>query len=261
MTISSTAQTRVQYDEIAHLYDAQPYREKKVDPHLLAFLRQQPAGTPSSPAILDLCCGTGNQLVANRSLLPQARLVGLDLSYEMLAQATRKAQDILWVQADSSRPPFLDQRFDFISNQFAFHHVRDKEAMLTAMFRLLRPGGQFVMINLAPHEMPGWIHYRYFPTALTRDLQDFMPHDVIVAMLRQIGFVNVTWTLDHTTTEQDLQQFLDIVCRRDTCSQLLTISDQEYQAGLQQIRNELRQGHRMVPTEDCLLTVCAEKPL
>lgn len=104
MTMSSTAQTRVQYDQIAHLYDAQPYREKKVDPHLLTFLRQQPADTPSSLVILDLCCGTGNQLVANRSLLPQARLVGLDLSYEMLAQAHRKAQDILWVQADSSRP-------------------------------------------------------------------------------------------------------------------------------------------------------------
>ena len=43
---------RVNYDEIAHLYDSQPYREKEVDPDLLAFLSERPAGSVSSLSIL-----------------------------------------------------------------------------------------------------------------------------------------------------------------------------------------------------------------
>lgn len=73
---------QVNYDAIAHLYDTQPYRDKQPDP-ALRDLRQ------SSPpkAILDMCCGTGNQLIANRPHLPGALMVGLDFSHGMLRQA------------------------------------------------------------------------------------------------------------------------------------------------------------------------------
>ena len=65
---------RVNYDTIAHLYDTQPYRAKTVDPELVAFLEQ--CGPAETLSILDVGCGTGNQLVANRAMLPHARLVG-----------------------------------------------------------------------------------------------------------------------------------------------------------------------------------------
>jgi ubiquinone/menaquinone biosynthesis C-methylase UbiE len=253
-------QTRVQYDQIAHLYDAQPYRQKEVDPQVLAFLQEHPAVDRSCLAILDLGCGTGNQLVANRSALPQARLVGLDLSYGMLMQARRKSQGILWVQADSSHPPFLEACFDVLTNQYAFHHVHDKRAMLTAVWHLLRAGGRLVLTNLAPHEMGGWIYYRYFPAAHSVDLRDFLAPDAAVSLLQQIGFRQVRCTRQQTNTMQDLQEFWETVQRRDTCSQLLTIPEQEYRAGLRQIEADLRQGCREVPTEVCILTICAQKP-
>lgn len=34
----STPRFRVDYNQIAHLYDQQPYRQKEVDPHLLTLL-------------------------------------------------------------------------------------------------------------------------------------------------------------------------------------------------------------------------------
>ena len=113
---------RTNYDEIAHLYDAQSVRQKDADLNLAAYLRQNPDKRVSL-AVLDMGCGTGWQQAANGTLLPDARLVGLDLFLGMLRQAQLKNSDLFWVQADNSQPPFPDNSFDYISNQFSFHHV------------------------------------------------------------------------------------------------------------------------------------------
>ena len=62
--------SRVNYDTIAHLYDTQPYRAKTIDPELLTLLGQRESAETLS--ILDIGCGTGNQLVANRAVVPHA---------------------------------------------------------------------------------------------------------------------------------------------------------------------------------------------
>jgi hypothetical protein len=69
------ARSRVNYDVIAHLYDGQPYRRKTVDPELVTFIAQH--ASPDRLSLLDVACGTGSQLVANRPIVPDARLVGL----------------------------------------------------------------------------------------------------------------------------------------------------------------------------------------
>src|SRR5437667_11358167 len=98
-----TPSARVNYDRIAHLYDAQPYRAKSVDPELLAFISQRTS--PDTLATLDIGCGTGNQLVANHAVVPEARLIGVDRSFGMLRQAQPKAPGIGWVQADGAMLP------------------------------------------------------------------------------------------------------------------------------------------------------------
>jgi 2-polyprenyl-3-methyl-5-hydroxy-6-metoxy-1,4-benzoquinol methylase len=59
---------RVHYDAIAHLYDRQPYRGKTVDPELLAFVAQR--APVAALSILDVGCGTGNQVEARHSSSP-----------------------------------------------------------------------------------------------------------------------------------------------------------------------------------------------
>ena len=80
--------SRVDYDAIAHLYDGQPYRGKTVDPELVTFMTQR--ASSDNLSLLDIACGTGSQLVANRSIVPDARMVGLDRSLGMLRQAGPK---------------------------------------------------------------------------------------------------------------------------------------------------------------------------
>ena len=91
--------SRVDYDAIAPLYDSQPHREKSPDPALAAFLAVRSA--PGTALLLDIACGTGNQLVANRAIAPSARMVGLDGSFSMLRQARVKSAVIGWVHGDS----------------------------------------------------------------------------------------------------------------------------------------------------------------
>ncbi len=258
----SRVRARVDYDLIAHQYDRQPYRQKQVDPNLPPFLaqRQQPL---SALSLLDMGCGTGSQLAAHRPLVPGADLVGLDLFQGMLRQALPKSNQIHWVQGDNAAPPFPDCSFDFISNQFSFHHVRDQRAMIQAVFRLLRPNGRFVMANICPRRMPEWIYYHYFPDAYAVDLQDFMPLPDLAALLQLVGFVDVQ--LDFTDIDEslDLREFLASIHDRQHCSQLIAMSDTQFRSGVQRIVQDIEAaGGEPVfgPSRVCLMNLRADKP-
>ena len=139
---------RVDYDWIATRYDADRYRGKTVDPDLVTYLERRSGSRVDRVAVLDVGCGTGNQLVADCACLPRLHLVGLDLFYGMLREAAGKAAHIDWAQGDGARLPFAGGSFDYVTNQFSFHHVQDKASMLRDVFRVLRPGGRFVIPNL-----------------------------------------------------------------------------------------------------------------
>src|SRR4029077_5431017 len=156
----------------------------------------------------DIACGTGNQLIANRALAPDARMVGVDGSFGMLRQARRKAPDIGWVRAHAAALPLQRDSFDFISCQYAFHHFRHKAEMLREAFRVLRPVGRLTIHHPSPQDMPDWIYYAYFPEGRDRDLEDFWPPERLEAETRAAGFAAVNATRDHVRSDHDLADFL-----------------------------------------------------
>jgi ubiquinone/menaquinone biosynthesis C-methylase UbiE len=251
---------RVDYDAIAEVYDSQPYREKSADPELAAFIAARASSARLS--LLDIACGTGNQLEANRTIVPHARMVGLDGSLGMLRQARPKAPEIAWVQADGAALPFQSESFDFISCQYAFHHLRGKAGTLWGALRVLRAGGRLVLYNLCPQECEDWLYYCYFPEALGRDLADFWAPPAIVARMKALGYVNVTAERRHLHFQHALSALLEVVRRRDTNSQLMAISDAAYEAGLRRIEWELtdpRTPDRR-PDHLCFATIRGDKP-
>ena len=79
----------VDYDAVAPIYDNSPFRQKQPDPALISFLAERPAGPER---VLDVGCGTGNQLVADlaiRELAERGQLVGLDPFAGMLREVFR----------------------------------------------------------------------------------------------------------------------------------------------------------------------------
>src|SRR5271165_2197841 len=151
------ARTRVDYDAIASLYDSQPYRARSVDPQLRAVV----AEGPGALTVLDVACGTGNQLIANRAAWPSILFVGLDRSLGMLEQARKKAPDIAWIAGDAAALPCDAASFDMVCCQFAFHHIDDELGMLRETVRVLRPGGRFTLHNICPQQSTGWLYYEY----------------------------------------------------------------------------------------------------
>jgi ubiquinone/menaquinone biosynthesis C-methylase UbiE len=256
----STGSQRADYDAIAPLYDSGPGRSRAVDPELLAFIERRASSDGLS--ILDIGCGTGNQLVANRTAVPHATMVGLDRSLGMLRQAWPKSPDIAWLQADAAALPFPALSFDFISCQFAFHHFQAKAGMLRDTFRILRPRGRFVLRNLCPQESSDWLYYEYFPEAQVTDLRDFWPPEAVSSVMEAIGFTEATVKYEHLHFQQNLSTWIEIVRRRDTCSQLLAIPDTAYEAGVRRLEREVDEGTAPQVRADhlCLLTISGEKP-
>jgi ubiquinone/menaquinone biosynthesis C-methylase UbiE len=255
----ATPQHRVDYDAIAPLYDAQPYRAREPDAELLAFMAER---NLAAPAVLDLACGTGNQLIANRGQISGAELLGLDRSAGMLRQARRKAEDISWVCGDSAALPFARGSFDFVSCQFAFHHFGDKIGALRAVLSVLRAAGRFVLHNMCPQLSQGWLCYEYFPAARERDLADFWPPEMIVESMNAQGFVAVRVSYRHLAYEQNMESWLKTLRRRDTCSQLLAIPEAAYQAGITRLAHELANPLFPPARTDrlCLVTIRGEAP-
>lgn len=249
---------RVDYDLIAHMYD-EPGRNYDADPQLFEFLAQKDI---QKPHILDLGCGTGKQLAADQEEFPELQMVGLDLFHGMLVQAYKSCKAITWIQGDSTNPPFGNNRFDYITNQFSYHHVQNKPRLIAETYRILKPGGRFVITNLDPWFMAGWIVYQYFQASWERDLSDFLPADEIVFQMEQVGFSNIQVKRDHRRTDENLSEFLRYASQRHRTSQLIAIQDHEYEAGIERLKELVVKFGKefQVSSEICLVRIIGDKP-
>jgi len=248
---------RVNYDLIAHLYD-EPGRNYDADSNLIDLLQQT---SNSQVRILDMGCGTGKQLAANHKLFPELQTIGLDLFHGMLLQAQKRCNKIIWIQGDNTKLPFKNDSFDYVTNQFSYHHLQNKLRLFAETYRILKPGGQFVITNLDPWSMAGWIVYQYFPASWERDLSDFLPADEIVFRMEHVGFSSIQVKRDHKRTEENISEFLGYASQRHRTSQLITIQDHEYEEGIVKLKDDIvKLGNEFrVSSEKCLVWVSGDK--
>jgi len=253
---------RVDYDLIAHHYD-EPLRDHTVDSHLIRFLEAADDETAATLRVLDVGCGTGRQLSANRLRLPHVSMVGVDRFQAMLRIASSRCPDVRWLQADGAALALASQTCDYVTSQFAYPHVRNTRRLVAEIFRVLRPGGRFVMTNIDPWSMPGWSIYRYFPEALALDREDFVPVDTFVALLQESGFRDVRTTRHSLPAEERLGDFLAFATERHRASQLMAISDAAYAAGLERLQaaaRDIPEGSATFISEFVLVTIAADRP-
>ena len=253
---------RTNYDEIAHLYD-EPSRDHQVDAHLLAFLDANSSIARSEVRILDVGCGTGKQLDANRTMFPDIYMVGLDRFRGMLEIARKRCPSVMWIHGDGTELPFASASFDYACNQFSYPHVRNKEELLTELFRVLKTGGRFVMTNIDPWSMTGWCIYRYFPEALELDRRDFVPVERFVDLMERAGFRDVQIERSRIEKRESLREFLAYASERQKASQFMAISDAAYRSGIRRLTEEASNvgaQDRPVESEVVLVAVIGDKP-
>jgi ubiquinone/menaquinone biosynthesis C-methylase UbiE len=253
---------RVNYDLIASLYD-EPGRDHEVDPDLLDFLFQRRNSSTAGLRILDVGCGTGKQLAANRRRFPEMNLLGVDLFAGMLHIARQRAPRVAWVQGDAASLPLPAVSIDYATNQFSYTHIQHKDDFLHEIYRVLKPGGRFVIRHIDPYSMPDWILYQFFPASRDLDFRDSIPAKTFKHELQSIGFVRIQVDRQSQDGPQHLGEFLEYASARHRTSQLIAIPDEEYQAGIRQLRAEveIKGPEAVVHSQFCLISILADKPV
>jgi tocopherol O-methyltransferase len=125
------------------------------------------------PQILDVGCGIGGSSLYLAQKF-NAQATGITLSPVQASRATQRAQEaglgteVQFQVADALDMPFADNSFDLVWSMESGEHMPDKEKFLQECYRVLKPGGTFLMAT--------WCHRPITPATgeLTADEQQHL---------------------------------------------------------------------------------------
>lgn len=166
--------------------------------------------------VLDVATGTGDFAMEALTLSP-AQVIGVDISEGMLTVGKEKMKargvdhiiDLRY--GDSENLPFEENKFDAVIVAFGVRNFENLERGLTEMHRVLKPGGQAVILEFSkPRAFPFKHLYNFYfkfvlpkigrlisrdPAAYTylpESVQAFPDGDNFVTLLKRIGFNQTT---------------------------------------------------------------------
>lgn len=141
--------------------------------------------------VLEVAIGTGRNLPFYPAGV--GRVVGIDLSRGMLAQARRKAREldrpVALAQMDAQRLAFAAASFDTVTVSLALCTVPDPERTLRELARVCRPDGHLVLLEHVRSPVPplAWLQGLLTPLQV-RALGCHLDRTT-VETLRRLGFV------------------------------------------------------------------------
>jgi malonyl-CoA O-methyltransferase len=104
--------------------------------------------------IVDMGCGTGEMSARLQARYPEAAVIALDLSMEMLQYA--KHESNLSICSDAGCMPLRDQSVDLVFANFLFPWHADVKHLLKEWRRILRPDGIVMFTALGPDTLKEW---------------------------------------------------------------------------------------------------------
>jgi len=186
------------YDKTSRLYPVPGYPQRAQRIRTVKALGLRPGGS-----VVDVACGTGlNFSLIEQAIGPEGRIVGVDLTDAMLAQAQQRIEANGWrnvclVQADAARFDFPSE-VDAIVSTYALSHVPECRDVIARGADALSDGGRFVVLDLkAPDHPPRWL--ADLGVALARHfgaIDEWVarrPWDVLRSAMEE-ELVDVSWT-------------------------------------------------------------------
>ena len=204
---------RSMFDGIAHRYDLMNTLMTLGQHQAVRRVAARLAQPPRNGLALDLATGTGDFAAALQEIEPTCRVVGVDFALEMMRLGQTKYRGrVAFAAGDMLRLPLPNNQFDCLVNGFVLRNVSDVRVAFAEMFRVLKPGGRAVSLEITEprtpvwrnvfalyfdHAMPrigGWLSgrpdaYRYLP----QSVHDFLAPEAVVDLMREIGFRDVSF--------------------------------------------------------------------
>ncbi len=163
--------------------------------------------------VLDLCCGTGDVLLALEDRGGRA-VLGSDFCHPMLVEANRKiaAQHFRTplFEADALALPLADGSLDLITIAFGFRNLANYENGMKELLRVLKPGGVAAILEFSKPTNPVFAGlYGFFSGTVlpwigglisgSREAYSYLPEsigkfpgaDELAAQMRRAGFSHV----------------------------------------------------------------------
>jgi trans-aconitate 2-methyltransferase len=175
--------------------------------------------------LMDAGCGTARLTAELLQSLPRGRVVGVDLSQNMLAGARQYLTSdfggkFLLVAADLQALPF-GRVFDGIFSTAAFHWVLDHGRLFQSLYRALRPGGwlhaqcgggpNLARLRIRTNELAATTRYAPYFIGF-REPWTFNDAETAAALLQRAGFTEVETSLEPALTVlEDLPKYSEFV--------------------------------------------------
>ena len=167
----------LQYNDDASNKLLDAYRTPDVQTQRREFLQFVRSGP--GKRILDVGSGPGFLTSAMADAVgPSGRVCGIDISDLMLDLAKTHCAHQAWVefhQAEATRLPFPEQHFDVVVSMQVLEYVIDIRTALSELYRVLRPGGQVVIMDT---DWDSLVWYSATPERANRILADWSSHVV-----------------------------------------------------------------------------------
>jgi ubiquinone/menaquinone biosynthesis C-methylase UbiE len=178
------------YDFTANLYYLFGFREMAYRRQAVQALHPEPGAT-----VVEIGCGTGLGFpLLQRAIGPSGRIIGVDLTDAMLAEAARRVRGHRWTNVELAHSDALTFDFppgvDGIISMFALSLVPECGEVIDRGCAALAPGGRWVVLDLKlPDYLPRWLVPAIMPIvrpfAVTDELVARRPWDAIWRAMRR----------------------------------------------------------------------------
>src|SRR6202051_2382068 len=108
-------------------------------------------------SVLDVACGPG---ILSAAIAKTARqVVAFDLTPQMLKKAAQRCSEagvdnVTFREGNAAELPFADAAFDAVVTRLSVPHFDRPSRVIEEIFRVLRPGGSFVIADVISSEVP-----------------------------------------------------------------------------------------------------------
>jgi len=159
----------------------------------LAFAEVQPG-----QSVLDIGSGAGiDCFIAAERVGPGGRVIGLDMTPEMIAKARANAEkggytNVEFRQGEAEKMPVDDAAVDWIVSNCVINLSPNKPRVFSEAYRVLKPGGSLSVSDIMVEDLP-WV-LRRSTTLYTSCVAGAIPESRYLEGLRQAGFEDVRVT-------------------------------------------------------------------